>query len=118
MSEAQTTALRVYIVINTSLAMSSGKMVSQGAHAATKLVHNLIYSNNPLYKEWCEERQRKIVLQATETQLDKLIETLDPKLLSVVHDAGLTEVAQGSLTAIAYGPCLKTDTFSHLRLLK
>lgn len=134
-----------YILINMDLNMKVGKIAVQAAHASdltTDLLHKKeIVMNNFVYSELLEyfnsekeDFMKKIVLKATQTEIEELIgkflkengdifeddidlqKELDkrnskcyakyfdplPIILSVVRDAGRTEIKKGSLTAICF----------------
>ncbi|XP_050539321.1 probable peptidyl-tRNA hydrolase 2 [Daktulosphaira vitifoliae] len=98
---------KMVIVINVGLKMSIGKIASQAAHAALGL-YEIIKGNKNLkhdFQIWDEQGSRKIVLEAKNTsELIKLCNA--GKLHCVpyycVHDAGLTEIASNSFTALAF----------------
>ena len=119
--------LCMYIVINTSLGMSTGKMVAQGCHAVEYLCsrYQEIKSSPEgyLFKKWMGEgNHRKVVLQADNKEWQKLKEQYrDDPNVAIVHDAGFTEIPRGSETAFAIWPMHKDDApklIKRLQVLK
>lgn len=85
-----------YILVNTDLKMSTGKIAAQVGHACTLCA--LAEQNNKNFKKWLEEGQTKIILGAS---ADFLM-SLKSKYYSIV-DKGLTEIPKGSLTVVSLG---------------
>lgn len=106
--------LAMYIIINNDLGMGKGKMVSQGAHAACDTVIHLeqmCYEQRKIpdvcvrYKKWYKTGQAKIVCKATQQELENLCKISES--YSII-DAGRTQIAPNSLTAVAFCPNLKS----------
>jgi PTH2 family peptidyl-tRNA hydrolase len=118
--------IAMYIVLNNDLNMGKGKLVSQGAHAAskvTRVLEQMCYEQTKLnsacirYKKWTRTGEAKIVLKAT---TEKLRELLKLPECEYIIDAGRTQIAPDSLTAIAFFPNTKKvmhDVVSDLKLL-
>lgn len=111
--------LAMYFVVNSDLKMGKGKTAAQVAHVMCDLAEQYLKpspSLDPkLYHEWKESFQRKIVLRAPEKKLLELIAKY-PKC-SFIHDAGLTQVEAGSLTAIGF-PVMQKGENPDLAILK
>ena len=96
--------MKQVIVIRIDLGMSVGKLAAQACHASVTAAFAARHAN---IKLWLAEGQTKILLQAGSADvllnlLDKCISLdLDHALIS---DAGRTELAEGTLTALAVGP--------------
>ena len=91
----------MYIFVNKSLGMSAGKMAVQVGHA---VVYALDISTLDVVHEWRNNMQIKVVLEAKdETELKQIESELGNVgiLTREVHDAGLTEIAPDSFTALA-----------------
>lgn len=95
-----------YFVVNKDLAMSSGKLAAQAAHAATLSALAGSKSTGQA-KEWFDAwltgtvgHMKKIVLAGTESELKDLA----AKGGFLVTDAGYTEIPAGSLTVVALAP--------------
>ncbi len=102
------------IVIRGDLKITCGKAIAQGAHASVTAVISIIESNNRDWKkwlkEWLREGQKKVVLRAaSENELEQIYVKAKAKGIpvSLVTDAGLTELAPGTKTAVALGPAPK-----------
>lgn len=92
----------MYILINTGLGMSPGKMIAQGGHA---VVESTLMSDRARFRNWkMDEIQKKIVLgiKSTEKMLNakEKIEAAGIKVKEI-RDLGLTEITPDSLTALA-----------------
>lgn len=97
------------IVVRKDLGMSCGKTVVQAAHAAVMAV--LEAGKKPEWRKWLDawlrEGQKKVAVrvESEEELLDRYREAAELGLpVSLVRDAGLTELPPGTLTAIAVGP--------------
>lgn len=109
------------IVLRDDLGLSRGKLAAQAAHASLKAWKK---ADSRAKKEWESEGSRKVVVCVKGE--DELIEVRmrSEKLgipSAMIRDAGLTEVAPGTKTALAIGPAesKKIDRItSQLPLLK
>ena len=97
------------IVVRTDIKMSKGKLAAQVAHAAVEAVFKCLEHNiwSLWLKKWRNQGQKKIVLKVQ--NLNELLE-LKKKAenaalpTAIRADAGLTELAPGTITALAIGP--------------
>jgi len=106
---------KMVLLVREDLNMSSGKVAAQCSHAAVGLFQRLIseeYRSNPTVqknlKTWIEEGQKKVCLSIANLEtLEDLRASCSMKRIPyfVVEDAGRTEVAYGSETVMAIGPC-------------
>ncbi len=90
-----------YYIINSDLKMSKGKIAAQVSHVAM----DLGYTYGQLGKA--------VVLGGTKLEMDKILS--DTKLIYpvfAIHDAGLTEVPEGSLTCIGFRECSNSKEFT------
>jgi len=92
------------IVIRADLEMSIGKLAAQACHAS---VAAALAAGSDVLNRWLGEGQTKIVLKAP--SLDAILELRDRCVsLDLAHelilDAGRTELAQGTVTALGIGP--------------
>lgn len=128
-------------VINSDLGMSKGKIPVQVAHGEQyymsvimnlvvmkeriKYSHHADFANQKLetFDKWKEGNLvKKIVLKAAEQEMDRLYKQLEDKEIWVcrVHDAGLTQVPEGSFTCLVTEPITDEqydELFRHLKLL-
>lgn len=95
-------AYAVYIFVNVDLKMRPGKIAAQVGHAVQQLCE--MKSLSPNWKRWKREGAAKIVVKASQKDLEEL--SILPNMISVV-DAGLTQVREGSTTAVACLPILR-----------
>ncbi len=116
-SLAKTTALKTgsikqVILIRKDLNMGAGKIAAQASHASILgyLEVNRLYP--AIAEKWLSEGQTKIVLRiADEKEADGVKKKLrDAKIpFKTVKDAGQTQVAPGTETAIGIGPYYEKD---------
>jgi PTH2 family peptidyl-tRNA hydrolase len=98
---------KMCIVIRTDLGMSAGKMIAQACHAAVGANEDAKRLNHKAWRKWREEGAKKVALEVESLEeieeLAKRAEELD--IVSVtIHDAGLTEILPGTVTALGLGP--------------
>ncbi|XP_004291174.1 PREDICTED: peptidyl-tRNA hydrolase 2, mitochondrial isoform X2 [Fragaria vesca subsp. vesca] len=99
--------LKMVLVVRRDLKMTTGKIASQCAHAATGMYAELMQSHRSLLRQWEQNGQPKIVVTCkSQQEMNKLKEAADGIGLPtfVVADAGRTQVASGSKTVLAVGP--------------
>lgn len=112
--------VKQYIIIRTDLGMSIGKTAAQASHASMKVffdkmetcvyddkVKSFSFLASEEESKWIEGRFTKIVKKVkNESQLLKVYQqALDAGLnVSLVKDAGLTELVGENYTAVAIGP--------------
>ncbi|MET1159672.1 MAG: peptidyl-tRNA hydrolase Pth2 [Thermoprotei archaeon] len=95
------------IVVRTDLGMSKGKLAVQVAHASVIAAFKAYKDKKEWFNKWWETGQKKIVLRGSSEQelLELAHKAMEKKLpVSIVRDAGLTELPPNTLTAIAIGP--------------
>ena len=95
------------IVVRTDIEMSRGKLAAQVAHAAVTAAFEAYRDKQEWFRKWMDTGQKKVVLRGGgEKELLELAEKA--RLLglpvAIVRNAGYTELAPGTLTAIAIGP--------------
>ena len=92
------------ILIRKDLKMSKGKMAAQAAHASTDA---LIKSHKDDITAWKDQGMKKVVLGVEdEKELLKLRQDAEDAglIVSIIADAGRTELAPGTVTAACIGP--------------
>jgi PTH2 family peptidyl-tRNA hydrolase len=115
-----------YIIVNSDLHMSKGKIASQSAHAILNVYRFM--ANNSINKvQWEQTGEKIIVLKASYNEIKQILSYYEEHIpgqnkLNVfpVYDAGKTEVAEGSLTVLATTPItddIKPDFLKQLKLL-
>ncbi|MGM0854233.1 MAG: aminoacyl-tRNA hydrolase [Bacillota bacterium] len=112
-----------YFIVNKELNMSKGKTAAQVAHAATLSTLSLMATDSAFqhrqtdFIEWVQSGMKKIVLKGKAGELEKL----EKEGYFSIHDSGLTEIKEGSLTVVALPPMEKFEAkeiVGHLTLLK
>ena len=89
------------------LDMSKGKMAVQVAHGAVSAAERARISNQDVWRAWMREGQKKVAVkvQSEEELLLLMREAISHKLpYSLIRDAGMTELAPGTMTVIGIGP--------------
>ncbi|ELT97953.1 hypothetical protein CAPTEDRAFT_184538 [Capitella teleta] len=114
---------KLVLVVRQDLKMGKGKAAAQCCHAAVMAVEKLKRNDKELYDEWRQNGQPKVVVKAPdEASLLQLAEHGRGigVTVSMVRDAGRTQIAPNSLTVIGVGPgpCEVVDAVTgHLKLL-
>ena len=94
-------------MIRVDLKMSVGKIAAQAAHAAVSAAEECRRIKPEWLRDWLEEGQKKVVLRVSELEELKQLHEQAKSLglpISMVEDAGLTEVPPGTITALGIGP--------------
>jgi peptidyl-tRNA hydrolase, PTH2 family len=97
--------VKLALVVRADLGMGRGKIAAQVAHAAVIAV--LAALDSPDFPGWLADGQPKVVLKVPGAAgLAEVVERARSAALpvEVVHDAGLTQVAAGTVTCCAVGP--------------
>lgn len=91
------------IVIRADIEMSRGKTAAQSAHASVSAAGNC---SKKILEAWKKEGQKKVVLKADLKELLKLAEKCRKLRIAfaLISDAGLTELEEGTTTALGIGP--------------
>lgn len=98
---------KLVIVVRGDLELSRGKLAVQVAHAAVSCSNAARGNQEKWYRAWFAEGQRKVVVQAFDiAHLQELAAKARSLKLSaeLIQDAGLTEVAPGTVTCLGVGP--------------
>ncbi len=101
-SEVET---KLTLVMRADLGMGRGKIAAQAAHAAVAAA--LASSGSRDFRAWLRDGQPKVVLKVgSEEQLYEIAGQAQAARLpvQVIHDAGRTQVAEGTPTCCAVGP--------------
>ena len=106
MSVVQT---KLALVVRADLGMGRGKIAAQAAHAAVAAALAAVGTAD--FHAWLRDGQPKVVLRAAgEEHLTAIAEQASAAGLpvQVIHDAGRTQVAEGTPTCCAIGPAPET----------
>lgn len=98
---------KMILVVRNDLKMGKGKVAAQCSHAAVSAYKQIQRRNPELLKEWEYCGQPKVVVKAPDEET--LVELLThAKVLgltvSLIQDAGRTQIAPGSRTVLGIGP--------------
>lgn len=95
--------LKVLIVINTDLRMTTGKIISQACHATSEVI---LKTERDTLEAWLRDGQPKIIVKANRLQMINMVNECISRRLPIhfVYDAGRTQVLPGANTVIAIGP--------------
>jgi PTH2 family peptidyl-tRNA hydrolase len=92
------------IVVRKDLKMSKGKMSAQSAHASTDAV---LKTHKDIISAWRSQGMKKVILGVeNEKELLKIRQDAEDSgiIVAIIADAGRTELAPGTVTAIGIGP--------------
>lgn len=96
---------RIYLIVNSDLQMSVGKIASQTAHGTQYIME--YYLKHPdqqgSYRDYKLDGSTKIILKAPEKKLLE-VHRKYPDSSFLVMDAGRTEIQPGSITVLAFLP--------------
>jgi PTH2 family peptidyl-tRNA hydrolase len=96
---------KLTLIVRSDLGMGRGKIAAQAAHAAVAAALASIGSRD--FRAWLRDGQPKVVLRAvSEENLYAIAEQARAAGLpvQVIHDAGRTQVAEGTPTSCGIGP--------------
>uniref|UniRef100_A0A8C5M756 Peptidyl-tRNA hydrolase 2, mitochondrial n=1 Tax=Leptobrachium leishanense TaxID=445787 RepID=A0A8C5M756_9ANUR len=113
---------KMILVVRSDLKMGKGKVAAQCAHASVSAYKQLLKRNPDLLKQWEYCGQPKVVVRAADEE--ELIELLSKAkelglTVSLIQDAGRTQIAPGSRTVLGLGPGpsnLVDNVTGHLKL--
>lgn len=100
----------MYIVVNSELGMSAGKIAAQVGH----VIVNYMLQNESINSEWINNGQPKIVLGADQKTMEELLQFPDTYC---TYDGGRTEIPPNSLTALCFAPIKRKDAPKEIRRL-
>ncbi|XP_053425043.1 peptidyl-tRNA hydrolase 2, mitochondrial isoform X1 [Nycticebus coucang] len=98
---------KMILVVRTDLKMGKGKVAAQCSHAAVSAYKQIQRKNPEVLKQWEYCGQPKVVVKAPDEET--LVQLLThAKMLgltvSLIQDAGRTQIAPGSRTVLGIGP--------------
>ncbi|MBN3285225.1 PTH2 hydrolase, partial [Polyodon spathula] len=98
---------KMILVVRSDLKMGKGKVAAQCSHAAVSAYKQVQRRNPELLKQWEYCGQPKVVVKVPDE--DSLIELLASAKelglpVSLIQDAGRTQIAPGSRTVLGVGP--------------
>ncbi|XP_019941216.1 peptidyl-tRNA hydrolase 2, mitochondrial isoform X2 [Paralichthys olivaceus] len=98
---------KMVLVVRNDLKMGKGKVAAQCSHAAVSAYKQVQRRNPELLKQWEYCGQPKVVVKAPDenTLIDLLGHAKEVGLpVSLIQDAGRTQIAPGSRTVLGIGP--------------
>ncbi|XP_019401238.1 PREDICTED: peptidyl-tRNA hydrolase 2, mitochondrial [Crocodylus porosus] len=98
---------KLVLIVRQDLKMGKGKVAAQCSHAAVSAYKQVQKRNPELLKQWECCGQPKVVLRAPdeETLVHLLVDAKQLGLtVSLIQDAGRTQIAPGSQTVLGIGP--------------
>lgn len=115
--------LKLVLVVRSDLKMGKGKMAAQCSHATLKAYKQICANNRPILTAWEKSGQPKVVVRVEDEPalLAVAAEARAAGLtVSLIQDAGRTQVAPGSRTVLGLGPgpsSVIDKITGHLKLL-
>ncbi|XP_072099437.1 peptidyl-tRNA hydrolase 2, mitochondrial [Mobula birostris] len=113
---------KMVLVVRNDLKMGKGKVAAQCSHAAVSAYRQLQVRNPDLLRQWEYCGQPKVVLKAPDEDsiVSLLMHAKELGLtVSLIQDAGRTQIAPGSRTVLGIGPTsakLVDQVTGHLKL--
>lgn len=98
---------KMILVVRNDLKMGKGKVAAQCSHAAVAAYKQVQRRNPELLKQWEYCGQPKVVVKAPneDTLINLLSQAREVGLtVSLIQDAGRTQIAPGSRTVLGVGP--------------
>ena len=110
--------IKMYILVNAYTGLQKGKMCAQVGHAVSGMTEIMLKENRKKWKKYTRSGSAKIVLKVTSEEdfIDILDQTKSLRKCYIV-DAGKTQCASGTTTAVAYTPMHSDVTPSCIRTL-
>ncbi|NWV58732.1 PTH2 hydrolase, partial [Malurus elegans] len=99
--------LKLVLIVRNDLKMGKGKVAAQCSHAAVSAYKQLHRKNPELLEQWEYCGQPKVVLKAPDEETLGQLLTEAKRLgltVSLIQDAGRTQIAPGSRTVLGIGP--------------
>jgi len=99
--------MKQVIVCRKDLKIGKGKLCAQVAHASLDAALKVLKKNKELFEKWYREGAKKVVLKVDSLEeLLKIAELAMKKglVVSIISDAGKTQVEPGTIVCIAIGP--------------
>ncbi len=106
------------ILVREDLKLSKGKLAAQVAHASVECT---LKSPRIKVDKWCSQGMKKIVLKVKDLEeLHKYVQLANNAglITSLITDAGMTQIPQGTTTCLGIGPDEETKINSVTGKLK
>ena len=105
----------MYIIVNSDLKLSTGKLCAQVGHAVQDVVISC-RGNKKRWNSYKNSGSAKIVLKADQQTFDEILASSYKKF--IVTDAGKTECLEGTITAIGFAPLFENEVPDSIKSLK
>ncbi|AAR39098.1 NEQ244 [Nanoarchaeum equitans Kin4-M] len=95
------------VIVCRKLDIGKGKLCAQVAHASLDAALKVYRNNKELFDRWYREGAKKVVLKVNslEELLDIAKKAMEKGIVvSIIRDAGKTQVSPGTIICIALGP--------------
>lgn len=110
-----------YIIVNSGIKLSRGKLGAQCGHAAVegfrRAVFSRLWNANTWARKWSIESHTKIVVKATEQEMKLILKNHSHRFIPI-YDEGRTEIETGTLTCLGSVPMPKSEFPEVVRKLK
>ena len=114
--------LRMYILLNSSVKMKSGKAVAQAGHGISEMTEFMIKTNDTDWSKYVLHSHAKIALKCPEPLLESIYHKYKDRSKPIwcldVEDEGRTQVPEGTRTAVVFKPMRKADAPEELETLR
>ena len=112
--------MKQVIVFREDLKLGKGKLAAHAAHAAIVGYEIMTKKDKKLLSKWLAEGQKKIVVKIkNEKELFSLYESMKGKVpCQIISDAGLTQIAPGTVTCMVIGPWHEEEIDNYISDLK
>jgi PTH2 family peptidyl-tRNA hydrolase len=117
----KSSAIKQVIVVRSDLNLGKGKLAGQVAHASVAGYRKSKREQPEMAEKWEEEGEKKVVVKITgEKELMLLFQEMKDAGIpvSVIRDAGLTQIEPGTTTCFAAGPYLEAELDKYTKQLK
>lgn len=115
--------MKQIIVLRKDLRLGKGKLAAHAAHASLAAYRKVVEKYPGIVKEWMAGGEKKVVVGiGSEKELLELFEEVKRRGIpcELIRDAGLTQIAPGTITALGIGPWDEEELdriTGHLKLL-
>jgi len=108
------------IIFRSDLKLGKGKLAAHAAHAAIVGYEMITKKDKKVLSAWLSEGQKKIVLKVkNEKELLNLYQSIKSIVpCQIISDAGLTQIAPGTITCMVVGPWYDEEIDGCLSSLK
>ena len=99
--------VKMIIAVRKDVDLGKGKMAAQVAHAAVTCALKSEKEDKKTFKEWVRTGQKKIVVKIENLETLYRLKDMAERagvVTSLITDAGLTQIAPGTVTCLGLGP--------------